>query len=456
MASSNLTLLLHWLDYTVQLAPKVCMVVVAAFVCIRLRWVRGALRGAETSWFHRFMMMLAFGGLAILATHSGIVITIGQGVKVSEWPATGLRENQALVGFRDTMVLASGLIGGPWVGLGAGFISGLERHSLGGFAALASGLATLMLGGFAGWARRRRPRGATTPEGAFIVALFGTVLHRLFIMFSPEPHNWAMVLSLNIFIPVALVNSLGCVLFIWVMRDLDRDSLEIEVREAQLLKQQAELREQQALSLKEKAELRALRAQVEPHFLNNTLNAIRSLIRRDPGLAREYVFKLAAFFETTRRFSTANTITLRQELEQLDRYLDFQHLRFGEKFQYGLTHIPATLLDCQLPPHCLLTLAENALAHGRGGRAKGFALQVFAEDLGDRYQLRVIDNGKGIAPERLAKLGKAPVESSRGNGTALHQLSKSLELAFSGLASLAIASQLGHGTEVTLTLPKEH
>ncbi len=436
----NLALLLHWLDYTSRLAPKVCMVVVAAFVCIRLRWVRDALRGAESSWFHRCMMMLAFGGLAILATHSGIVVTIGQGVKVTGWPATGLRENQALVGFRDTMVMAAGLLGGPWVGLGAGLMAGYERYGLGGFASLSSGVATVMLGVLAGWARQRWPHGATTTKGAFIVALVGTVLHRLIILHLSKPENLAIVLGLNIVIPVAVVNCVGCVLFIWVMRDLDRDILEAEVREAQLMKQEAELR--------------TLRIQVEPHFLNNTFNAIRSLIRRDPNLAREYVVKLADFFDSTRRFASANTITLREELEQLGRYLDFQQLRFGEKFQYQPAEIPPALLDCHIPPLSLLTLAENSLVHGRVGRAEGFMLKLEAENRGNCWAvLRVADNGGGIAPERLAKLGKEPVESTNSNGVALCHLVKSLELAFHGHASLVITSEPGIGTEVVLTLP---
>ena len=442
MALFKDTLLLNSLDFIILLVPKVCVVVVAAFVLIRLRWVRQTLRGVETSWFHRLTMMLVFGGLAIFATHSGILVNVGQGLSiVAEWPPGGLENNQALVGFRDTMVMAGGLIGGPWVGMGAGLIAGCERYRLGGFGGLGGGVATFVLGILAGWARQRRPHGATTTQGAFIVALFGTTLHRLLIFLIPKPENWAIVLGLNIVIPVAVVNCVGCVLFIWVVRDLDRDILEAEVREAKLMKQEAELC--------------ALRSQVEPHFLNNTLNAIRSLIRLNPNLAREYVVKLADFFETTRRFARANTIPLREELEQLERYLDFQQLRFGEKFHYQLADIPLDLLDCRLPPLCLLTLGENALVHGRGSRAEGFRfrLRLKAKKLGNCWVLRVSDNGCGIAPERLAQLGKQPVESPNSNGVALHQLSKSLELAFHGRARIAFKSKPGIGTSVMLTLP---
>ncbi|MFZ4701928.1 MAG: LytS/YhcK type 5TM receptor domain-containing protein [Candidatus Methylumidiphilus sp.] len=441
MAFFNDTLLLNWLDFIILLVPKVCVVVVAAFVLIRLRWVRQTLRGVETSWFHRLTMMLVFGGLAIFATHSGILVNVGQGLSiVAEWPAAGLENNQALVGFRDTMVMAGGLIGGPWVGMGAGLLAGFERYRLGGFAGSASGAATLVLGVLAGWARQRRPHGATTTQGAFIVALFGTTLHRLLIFIIPKPENWAIVLGLNIVIPVAVVNCVGCVLFIWVVRDLDRDILEAEVREALLMKQEAELR--------------TLHAQVEPHFLSNTLSAIRALIRRDPDLAREYVVKLADFFCATRKSASANTTSLREELEQLGRYMDFQQLRFGEKIHYLPAAIPSGLLDCQLPPRSLLSLAENALTHGRSGRPEGLTLQIEAVDQGDCFVLRVTDDGRGIAPERLATLGQKEVDSPHSNGTALYQLTKSLALTYGSPASLSITSQPGAGTVVLLTLPK--
>jgi two-component system sensor histidine kinase LytS len=306
--------------------------------------------------------------------------------------------------------------------------------------------------------------------------LAGTVLHRLFLLFIAQPYNLAAVLSLNVVIPVAVVNCLGCVLFIWVMRDLDRDKWEAEVRKEQLLKQEAELRtrqaeqreqdahllkheaelrEQEARSLKEKAELRALRGQVEPHFLNNILNGICSLISDDQDKAIEYVLKLAAFFNATRRYASANTISLRDELEQLGRYLDLQKLRFGEKFRYQADDIPPGLLDCQLTPLSLLTLAENALDHGMKGCADGILLSVSAVDLGDSLALRVADNGCGIPSGRLADLLKAPVESqnSHGNGVALYILNQSLELAFPGRAGMAIASK--QGTEVIMTLPKD-
>ncbi len=444
MDSPELTLLLHGLDYSAQLLPRICVVVVAAFACIRLQWVRRALRGAETDWRHCLAMMLAFGSLGTLGTHSGVVVNVEQVRIVADSSAgsfaAGLGEHQAVVGFRDTMAMAAGLTGGPWVGLGTGLIAGYERYRLGGFAALPSGLGTVLLGLFAGWVRWLRPRRAATPEGAFAVAFVGSLLHRFLILSLAKPYDLAVALTWEIMLPVALVNCLGCVLFIWVMRDLDHDKLKAELREALLMKQEAELC--------------TLHAQVEPHFLSNTLSAIRALIRRDPDLAREYVVKLADFFSATRKSASANTTSLHEELEQLGRYMDFQQLRFGEKIHYQPAAIPSGLLDCQLPPRSLLSLAENALTHGRSGRPEGLTLQIEAVDQGDCFVLRVTDDGRGIAPERLATLGQGEVDSPHSNGTALYQLTKSLALTYGSPASLSITSQPGAGTVVLLTLPK--
>ena len=122
------------------------------------------------------------------------------------------------------------------------------------------------------------------------------------------------------------------------MRDLDRDRLESEARDARLLIVQAELR--------------ALRAQVDPHFLNNSLNDLKSLIRIDPEQARNYVVKLAEFFNSTRRFAGTDTICLADEVLQLRRFLDLQRLGLGDRLQDTI-NIPIDFLSIHVLPGCL-------------------------------------------------------------------------------------------------------
>jgi LytS/YehU family sensor histidine kinase len=161
----------------------------------------------QSKAIQRVPAILVFGLLAILGTHSGIPIDIHQGLRAidlsAEMPEI-LGATQAIAGFRDTMALVAGLIGGPWVGLGAGLLAGAERYQLGGFAALASGLASVILGVFAGGIRCLRPHWVTTVTGVFWVAITGTLLHRLLILILVRPYNDALALSWEVVVPVGI------------------------------------------------------------------------------------------------------------------------------------------------------------------------------------------------------------------------------------------------------------
>ena len=435
----DLPILFHWFDETVQLVQRLFVVVVAAFISIRFEWLRQALHGGVLKWRYRIPTICVFGLLAIVGTHSGILIDAHKGWLsidlLAEIPAK-LDGHQAIVGFRDTMILVSGLIGGPWVGFGTGLLAGAERYQLGGLAGLASGLATLLLGIYAGGIRCLRPHWTATVKGVFWVAVTGTLLHRLMILILVRPYGDALALSWEVVVPVGIVNALGCVLFFWIMRDLDRDRLESEAHEARLLALQAELR--------------ALRAQVDPHFLNNVLNDLKSLIRRDPDKARDYVVQLADFFKYTRLFAGLNTISLAQELAQLQRYLALQRLGLDDKLQDSFV-VAEELLTLQVLPGCLLTLVENALKHGFKGRPAPYQLVVSARPEGANLLLQVTDNGRGIKPERLAELGKCPLQSeNEGGGVALHQLLQSLQLIFGESVELSFDSVVDRGTVAML------
>jgi two-component system sensor histidine kinase LytS len=431
----DLPILFHWFDETVQLVQRLFVVVVAAFISIRFEWLRQTLRGGELKWHYRVPAILIFGLLAMVGTHSGILIDVREdwhSINLSAELPTTLSDSQAIVGFRDTMTLVAGLVGGPWVGFGTGLLAGAERYQLGGLAGFASGLATLLLGVYAGGIRYLRPHWIATVKGVFWVALSGTLLHRLMILILVRPYADALALSLEVIVPVGIVNTLGCVLFFWIMRDLDRDRLEAETHEARLLMLQAELR--------------ALRAQVDPHFLNNVLNDLNSLIRRDPDQARAYVVQLADFFKYTRLFAGLNTISLAQELAQLQRYLALQRLGLDDKLQDSFA-VAEELLMLQVLPGCLLTLVENALKHGFKGRPAPYQLTVSAQLEGQNLLLQVSDNGQGMPPERLTELGKCPVQSeNEGGGVALYQLVRSLRLIFGENIELSFDSVVDQGT----------
>jgi two-component system sensor histidine kinase LytS len=407
---------------------------VVKYLAIRLKWFRRAMRGVAAHWRSRLITALFFGGLAIIGTHSGIVLDVSKNGLVidnlSKLPA-GLAYLQVILSFRDMMVLSAGLAAGPWVGLGAGLIAGSERYLLGGFVGFASGLSTVLLGLGAGVARQLWPK-ATRPQDTLAIVLVGTAIQKLLIVLLSHPQAVAIATIRETIIPETAVNCLGCLLFLSVMKDLESDRLTAQAQQA---------------------ELRALRAQIEPHFINNTLNAIKALIRHDPEQASEYVVKLARFLDETRQMAKTNSISLGQELAQLQSYLDFQQLRFPNAFSFK-HDAPVNLLDCQIPPRCLLTLAENALLHGMRGNTGHFIIQLTCTDVANALALHFADNGCGMSSQRLEALGKQPVSSERGSGNGLLQLHESLKLAFYSAAKMEIRSQEGIGTEVTLLLPK--
>ncbi len=453
MLETDMAIWSHWLNMISALLPRLFVLIIAAFVSIRFKCLRRSIQRAETEWWYRLVMICAFGCFAFIGTHTSVPIDLHGNWQLTDNVPKTLKESQALVGFRDAMTLSAGLVGGWWVGLGAGLLAGIDRFALGGIAASSSSLATLVLGIFAGTVRQFKPQWTQSVWSIFGVALVGTVIQRIIILLMiPAADAW--LLAREIGIPVAVVNISGCILFFLVMRDLDRDRLENEAREARLLALQAQVERDRQEQLAQKSELRALRAQIDPHFLNNTLNDLKALVRQDPETARRYIVELAGFFNNTRDFAARNTISLDQEVAQLQRYLTLQRLGLADKLHANID-IPLHLGIMQVLPSCLITLVENALKHAFKGRTAPYRVNINATETEAELILSVQDNGIGISSARLAELGKKPVSpASKGGGVALYQLQQSLALEFGEQARLACQSNPNNGTSVRLILPK--
>ncbi|MFA5982853.1 MAG: LytS/YhcK type 5TM receptor domain-containing protein [Methylococcaceae bacterium] len=431
-----------WLENSTKLSQQFFIVVVAAFALIRIEWLRLALRNADLSWQYRFITTLVFSTLAIFGSHNGLSIDIYERLET-----LGLLENYpekvgqppALINFSDTITLTAGLIGGPFVGTCVGFITGLESF-LTDHGDLSNSISSLALGVFAGIIRYTRAAWILTEKGVLLVGASGTLLHFCILLLATKLSQDTLLYASVVIVPIGIVNSLGCVLFFWIMRDLDREYLENAAHEAHLMLLQAELR--------------TFRAQVDPHFLNNTLNDLNSLIRRDPDRAREYIIKLADFFKYTREFSQLTSISLHQELAQLKRFLELQRLGLDDKLQDSF-EIDEALLPCQVLPGSLLALVENSLKHGFKGRPAPYCLKIMVKEDAQNLILQVHDNGHGIPSDLINSLGKHPVLSqSKGGGVALYHLVQSLHLVFGERAKLNYESIIEKYTVATLTQPK--
>ena len=158
-------------------------------------------------------------------------------------------------------------------------------------------------------------------------------------------------------------------------------------------------REQQATLLEvrlNQARLRALQAQLQPHFLFNTLNGIATLLRRDPATAGEMLHSLSELLRIALSSSDRQEIPLREELDFLDRYLTIQRMRFGDRLQVS-EGIDASAMDCLVPALLLQPLVENAIRHGFEPSGQPGKLRIAAARDGEWLRLTVEDDGVGFA-----------------------------------------------------------
>jgi two-component system LytT family sensor kinase len=195
------------------------------------------------------------------------------------------------------------------------------------------------------------------------------------------------------------------------------------------------------------AELRALRAQISPHFVYNALAAVASYIHTQPDQARELLTDFAEFTRYAFRRERPY-VTLADELHYVEKYLNLERARFGERLRVRLAVAPE-ILPAVVPVLSLQPLVENAVRHGMG--ANGMTVEIVGQDQGADALIRVRDDGTGMAPEAA----RAALEG-RSGGIGLSNVHRRLESSFGAGYGLEIESAEGSGTEVRLVVPKSH
>ena len=143
------------------------------------------------------------------------------------------------------------------------------------------------------------------------------------------------------------------------------------------------------------AHLQALQAQIEPHFLFNTLANIKLMYETESSGARPLIRDLAAYLRTALPQMREMRSTLARELEFAQAYLRVLRVRMGERLNVVID-VPSDLREATMPPMMLLTLVENAIKHGLGSLPKGGSITIRAERLAERLQVSVIDDGAGF------------------------------------------------------------
>jgi two-component system LytT family sensor kinase len=202
--------------------------------------------------------------------------------------------------------------------------------------------------------------------------------------------------------------------------------------------------EQQQLRLNE-ARLAALSRQINPHFLFNTLNSVTSLIRQDPEMARQVVYKLSNILRRLLR-QQDNLTALREELSFIDDYLAIEMVRFGEKLRVVKDIDPATL-DMLVPSMLLQPIVENSIRHGLASKVDGGTVKLRSRIIGGKFQILVEDDGVGIPESKLATLFE--------QGIGVSNVNERLKVLFGDDYKMWIDSRIGEGTSTGIELPEQ-
>ncbi len=166
-------------------------------------------------------------------------------------------------------------------------------------------------------------------------------------------------------------------------------------REQQLQAARLELRATQLETQLVQAQLQALKMQLHPHFLFNTLHAISALMDDDVKGARRMIARLSELLRLTLENSGQQEVSLRQELDALERYLEIEQIRFQDRLTVRLTVAPETL-DASVPNLVLQPIVENAIRHGIAPRSSAGHIEIRAERRDGMIELQVIDDGPGL------------------------------------------------------------
>ncbi|MGW0671734.1 sensor histidine kinase [Streptomyces sp. NPDC002746] len=198
------------------------------------------------------------------------------------------------------------------------------------------------------------------------------------------------------------------------------------------------------------AEIRALRAQISPHFIFNSLAAIASFVRTDPEQARELLLEFADFTRYSFR-SHGDFTTLADELHSIDQYLALVRARFGERLAVTLQVAPE-VLPVALPFLCLQPLVENAVKHGLEGAVTSSRITISALDAGSEAEVVIEDDGIGMDPERLRHILRG--EGGKSTGVGLLNVDERLRQVYGDDYGLVIETGIGAGMRITVRLPK--
>jgi two-component system LytT family sensor kinase/two-component system sensor histidine kinase LytS len=359
----------------------------------------------------KIIVILIFSILAILGTYFGIYIT-----------------DQSLANSRPVGVIVAGYLGGPIIGIIVGGISGLHRYSLGGFTAFSCALATVVEGAIGGGFRVLFKKRGLNPAVAGLAAIVAEISQMFIILIFSKDINAAIELEKTIALSMIIINSIGVFLIVTVIGSSKR----LVDGEVKLIK----LKEENKV-----AELKALKAQIEPHFLFNSLNLISAYCRTDGEKARNLILNLSNYFRGTLEIE-GDFSTLEKELLLIKAYVAIEQARFSNRLEVEFL-IDNNLIDVKFPILILQPIVENSIKHGILKKIDGGRVTISVIDDENEVYVEINDNGVGFEN----------ADESLSTGLGLKNINNRLNLLYGEKYSLNIVSS-NNGSSVSFYIPK--
>ena len=189
------------------------------------------------------------------------------------------------------------------------------------------------------------------------------------------------------------------------------------------------------------AKLSALQAQVEPHFLYNTLASVQALTETDPPRATEMTGHLISYLRNALPKMRESSSTVGQEIELVRAYLNILQMRMGKRLAFEID-VPAELLDAPFPPLMLPSLVENAIKHGLEPQREGGTVRIFADAQENRLRVGVADTGRGFS-------------ETLGSGVGLENIRERLAALYGDKGKLTLVANEPQGVLATIEVPRD-
>jgi hypothetical protein len=234
----------------------------------------------------------------------------------------------------------------------------------------------------------------------------------------------------------------------WFLVDQGTNLENIEAITRSITRRVSERRKGEEVSVRETAtekeltvaKLSLLHAQVEPHFLYNTLASAQVLTRTDPAKADQILGHLIVYLRRSLPSAEESMSTVGDELERARAYLEILKIRMGDRLALQI-QVPEALMRTPIPPMMLQTLAENAIKHGLEPIPGGGTVWIIARAIDDKVAVTVADDGRGFS------------ENGGGTGIGLKNVRQRLRLLYGDAATFTIVANYPKGVAATITVP---